>query len=98
MGIPQNSEEVKNDMNIMTKYGIDDDDKVVRRYKFEKKQVAKTIAENKAWTKFLVQASKEEDDGNDILGAVHLPLTTLATWSCCFLLFCLYIAKIIEFT
>lgn len=39
----------------MTEYGIDDDNrkfKVVRHYKIEKRQVAKAIAQRKAWPKF----------------------------------------------
>jgi len=64
LGLPPNSEEIKNGLKIITEYGIDDDGKkfkVVRHYKIEKRQVAKAIAHRKAWAKF--GASKEDKPG-----------------------------------
>lgn len=62
--MPPNTEEFKNGVKVVTEYGIDDDGKkfkVVRHYKIEKRQVAKAVAQRKAWPKF--GASKEDKAG-----------------------------------
>jgi len=64
LGLPPNTEEIKNGMKIVTEYGIDDDGKkfkVVRHYKIEKRQVAKSVALRKSWAKFGL--SKEDKPG-----------------------------------